>query len=54
LCNQPRTNQLLRLMVAGRNVEADERVWAERIREHLVANDGQAARHRQLVGAGGL
>ena len=26
LRNQPRTNQLLRLMVAGRNGEADERV----------------------------
>jgi hypothetical protein len=54
LRNAPRTNQLLRLMVAGRNGQADERAWAERIRQHLVANDGQAPRQRQLVGAGGL
>jgi hypothetical protein len=54
LRNAPRTNQLLRLMVAGRNGQADERAWAERIRQHLIANDGQAPRQRQLVGAGGL
>lgn len=54
LRNQPRSNQLLRLMVAGRNGQADERAWAERIRQHLIANDGQAPRQRQLVGAGGL
>ncbi len=54
LRNAPRTNQLLRLMVAGRNGQADERVWAERIRQHLLANDGQAPRQRLLVGAGGL
>jgi hypothetical protein len=51
LRNAPRTNQLLRLMVAGRNGQADERLWAERIRQHLVANGGQAPRQRQLVGA---
>jgi hypothetical protein len=54
LRNAPRTNQLLRLMVAGRNGQADERAWAERIRRHLVENGGQAPRQRQLVGAGGL
>jgi hypothetical protein len=54
LRNAPRTNQLLRLMVAGGNGEADECVWAERIRQHPIANDGQAPRQRQLVGAGGL
>lgn len=54
LRNAPRTNQLLRLMVAGRNGQADERAWAELIRQHLIANDGRAPRQRQLVGAGGL
>ncbi|MCW2638798.1 MAG: hypothetical protein JWP76_1104 [Dactylosporangium sp.] len=54
LRNQPRTNQLLRLMVAGRNGEADERVWAERIRQWLIANGGVGPAQRQLVGAGGL
>jgi hypothetical protein len=54
LRNRPRTNQLLRLMVAGRNGQANERVWAERIRQHLIANEGRAPRQRQLVGAGGL
>lgn len=41
LRNAPRTNQLLRLMVAGRNSQADERAWAKLIRQHLVANDGR-------------
>jgi hypothetical protein len=54
LRNRPRTDQLLRLMVAGRNGEADERGWAERIRQHLIANNGRVPRQRQLVGAGGL
>lgn len=54
LRNAPRTNQLLRLMIAGRNGEADERAWAERIRAYLDEHDGRAPRQRQLVGAGGL
>ena len=54
LRNQPRTNQLLRLMVAGRNGEADERVSAERIRSWLDENGGFGPAQRQLVGAGGL
>jgi hypothetical protein len=41
-------------MVAGRNGEVDERVRAERIHQHLVANGGHASRQRQLVGSGGL
>jgi hypothetical protein len=54
LRDAPRTNQLLRLMVAGRNGEADERAWAERIRRRLIEHDGRAPRQRQLVGSGGL
>jgi hypothetical protein len=54
LRNQPRTNQLLRLMVAARQGVADEREWAERIRRWLLEHDGQAPRQRLLAGAGGL
>lgn len=54
LRNRPRTNQLLRLIVAGRNGEADERVWTERIRRHLTEHAGVGPRQRQLVGSGGL
>jgi hypothetical protein len=54
LRNRPRTNQLLRLMVAGRNGQADERVWAECIRSWLEEHDGVGPAQRQLVGAGGL
>jgi hypothetical protein len=41
-------------MVAGRNGQADERVWAERIRQWLIEHDGIGPAQRQLVGAGGL
>jgi hypothetical protein len=54
LRNQPRTNQLLRLMVAARQGAADERVWAERIRVWLLDHEGQLPRQRPLTGAGGL
>jgi hypothetical protein len=53
LRNRPRANQLLRLMVAGRDGEADERVWAERIRSRLDEHDGIGPAQRQLAGAGG-
>jgi len=48
------TDQLLRLVVAGYNGQADEDTWAERIRQHLIANEGRAPRRYHLVGAGGL
>jgi hypothetical protein len=54
LQNRPRTNQMLRLMVAARNGHADERVWADRIRLFLADHGGEAPPQRQLVGAGGL
>lgn len=54
LRNAPRTNLLLRLLVAARNGQADERTWAERIRRHLAENGGLGPKQRQLVGAGGL
>jgi hypothetical protein len=54
LRNRPRTNQMLRLMVAGRTGIADERRWAESIRRHLASNAGHAPAQRPLVGAGGL
>jgi hypothetical protein len=52
--NQPRTNQLLRLLVAGRTGGVDERAWADRIRRFLEDRDGQAPIQRPMAGAGGF
>ncbi len=49
LRNQPRTNLLLRLLVAGRHGHANERTWAEKVRRHLVALDGIPHQQRRLV-----
>jgi hypothetical protein len=54
LANKARTDLLLRLLVAGRRGEANEQVWAERVRQYLLAQDGQAPPQRALVNAGGL
>jgi len=40
LRNQPRTNLLLRLLIAGRRGHAHERIWAEKVQRPLVALDG--------------
>lgn len=51
LRNGPRTDRLLRLMVAGENNEADRRAWAWRIYEHLEGQGGTAqARQRTITG----
>lgn len=51
LRNGPRTDRLLRLMVAGANNEADRRAWAWRIYEHLENQGGPAAgRQRSIAG----
>ncbi|MCZ2822380.1 hypothetical protein O2V63_18730 [Modestobacter sp. VKM Ac-2977] len=39
---------------AARNGEADERIWAERIRQWLIAHDDIDPSQRPLVGASGL
>jgi len=49
LRNQPRTNLLLRLLVAGRRGQANERTWAEKVRLHLVALDGIPSQQRRIV-----
>lgn len=49
LRNQPRTNLMLMLLVAGRRGQANERIWAEKVREHLVTLEGIAPRQRQLT-----
>jgi len=49
LRNQPRTNLLLRLLVAGRRGQANERTWAEQVRRHLVALDGIPHQQRRIV-----
>lgn len=49
LRNGPRTNLLLRLLVAGRRGHANERTWAEKVRTHLVALDGVPQQQRPLV-----
>jgi hypothetical protein len=49
LRNRPRTNTLLRLMVAGRRGLANERVWTERIRAHLEQLDGVLPEQRHLA-----
>ncbi len=49
LRNQPRTNLLLRLVVAGRRGQANERLWAEKVRAYLEALDGIPQQQRQLV-----
>lgn len=49
LGNQRRTNLLLRLMVAGRRGQANEQLWAERIRQYLVSRGGQPPHQRPLV-----
>jgi hypothetical protein len=54
LRNRPRTNQLLRLLVAGRTGRVDERAWADSIRRFLDDRNGHAPIQRQLAGAGGL
>ena len=50
---QPGSNQLLRLMVAGPNSLANERVWTDRIRTWLDCRDGLAPKQRQLARVGG-
>lgn len=54
LRNRPRTNQLLRLLVACRTGRVDERASAESIRLFLDDRSGHAPLQRQLAGAGGL
>jgi hypothetical protein len=54
LANKARTDLLLRLLVAGRRGEANEQVWAERVRQYLVALSGQPPGQRSLVKAGGV
>lgn len=49
LANQDRTNLLLRLMVAGRRGQANEQLWAERVRQYLLTRDGVAPEQRPLV-----
>lgn len=49
LRNKPRTDLLLRLVVAGRRGQANERTWAEKVRQHLVALDGIPHQQRRLV-----
>ena len=53
LRNRERTNLLLRLMVAGRRGQANERLWSERIREHLATRQGLPQHQRRLVEHGG-
>lgn len=53
LRNKPRTDLLLRLIVAGRRGQANERTWAEKVRQHLVALDGIPHQQRRLVEARG-
>jgi hypothetical protein len=48
LRNQPRTNLMLRLLVAGRRGQANERSWTEKIRQHLAENAGTAPRQRAI------
>jgi len=51
--NRARTNLLLRLIVAGRRGQVDERQWAEKIRLYLEAREGTAEYQPALAGAGG-
>lgn len=46
LCNHPRTNLLLRLLVAGRRGTDSEREWAEKVRQYLVQLNGIPQQHR--------
>ena len=47
LTNKIRTDALLKLLAAQRNGWANQTVWAERIREHLLARRGRAPDQRQ-------
>ncbi len=49
LRNRPRTNLLLRLVVAGRRGQANDRLWAEKVRSHLEALDGIPQQQRRMV-----